>query len=265
MYITHFCGPTATVLFFGLYPIAELLRGNRKLPFNAWYPYDYKISPIYELTYFHQLTAPFTMAQIQVHTDCLSINLIAILIAQLDILADNVKNISRTKYQQSDKASEMMETELLDCIQHHKEILSCFGDVYQFLNITMFAQFLISTISLCLTLLELSVLSPASTHFAALIIYMSALMVELLLFCWWGNLLIVKSQLLPQAAFECDWLAGSITFRKNLSFFIFRAQKEMALYAVDFFKISLGSFVLILKNSYSFYAVLRRANNAATN
>ena len=97
-------------------------------------------------------------------------------------------------------------------------------------------------------------------------------------------IIVFQSQLLPQAAFECDWLAWSITFRKNLSFFIFRAQKEMALYAVDFFKISLGSFVLvtyncrylvtfalifddlqILKNSYSFYAVLRRANNAATN
>lgn len=59
---------------------------------------------------------------------------------------------------------------------------------------------------------------------------------------------IFQNQIIPQAAFESNWMEGSICFKKNLVFFICRSQKEMTLYAIDFFKISLNSFILVSIN-----------------
>jgi hypothetical protein len=66
------------------------------------------------------------------------------------------------------------------------------SDVYQILNMNLFGQFFMSTVALCFTSLQLSVVSPTSTQFIALITYEIALLAELLMFCWWGNELIMK-------------------------------------------------------------------------
>ncbi|XP_068918272.1 putative odorant receptor 92a [Tenebrio molitor] len=118
------------------------------------------------------------------------------------------------------------------------------SDVYQILNRNLFGQFFMSTVALCFTSLQLSVVSPTSTQFIALITYEIALLAELLMFCWWGNELIMKSQLIPQAAFESDWVESSVSYKKDLAFFIMRTQKPMTLFAIDFFSISLSTFIL---------------------
>ncbi|EFA01295.2 odorant receptor 53 [Tribolium castaneum] len=235
MYSLHSSGPTLTVVFFSLYSLAEL--ENRKLPFNAWYPYDFKKTPNFELTYLFQFTACMVQALIHVNTDSLAFNFIAILVIQLDFLADNLRNMCQK--------AESMEQSLLDCIRHHKEILACRNELYHILNVNLFGQFILSTTALCMTFLQMTVVNPTSTHFIAILVYGMALLVELLMFCWWGNELIIKSQLIPQAAFESNWMEGSIFFQKNLVFFICRAQKEMMLYAVGFFRISLNTFILV--------------------
>ncbi|RZB40733.1 uncharacterized protein BDFB_003391, partial [Asbolus verrucosus] len=243
MSLLHTLGPTLTVVFFGCYPIAEM-KTNKKLPFSAWYPYDYKISPLFEITYFHQLSSSLIMAHIHINSDCLAYNLIAIIIVQLDFLADNLKNVNNNIKSNLGNFEKERNIAFLDCVKHHKDILSCFNEVYKILNINLLGQFVVSTTSLCLTSLQLSTVNPTSTHFMALMVYELAVLVQLLMFCWWGNELIFKSQQIPQAAFESDWIEASIPFKKSIMFFIQQTQKPLTLYAVDFFTISLTSFAL---------------------
>ncbi|KAJ3661296.1 hypothetical protein Zmor_005697 [Zophobas morio] len=123
MYLTHMIGPTICVIFFAVYPLAEMKQTkNKTLPFNGWYPFDYKISPFFELTYFHQLVGSFIAAQTQVNIDCLAIYMIAMLTVQVDILADNVRNISAKN--EENETEKSMDSHLFDCIKHHTEILT---------------------------------------------------------------------------------------------------------------------------------------------
>lgn len=119
LYFVHSLGPTLTVVFFTLYSLSEL-KNEKTLPFSAWYPYDFRTSPYFELTYFFQFTTCMVQAQLHVHTDALGFYLIAILTMQLDFLADDLRNMSKTS--EENKCS--LDQTLLQCIAHHKEILT---------------------------------------------------------------------------------------------------------------------------------------------
>lgn len=82
----------SAILLWLAYPILDKSE-TRKLPFLAWYPYDAKKTPLYQLTYVHQIASISFIATVTLSID----NIIAVLNmfigAQFDILCDNLRNL----------------------------------------------------------------------------------------------------------------------------------------------------------------------------
>jgi hypothetical protein len=58
-------------------------------------------------------------------------------------------------------------------------------------------------------------------------------------------MIIVQSNNVPYAAYECKWTGFSPEMKRNLLFFIMRAQKPVQMSALKIFYLSLESFVKV--------------------
>jgi hypothetical protein len=108
------CGSiTMVLIFLTLVPIVDKSYKRYRLPLIAWYPYDTKASPLYEITYLHQIISVFFLAISNINIDTLVAALSMYAGAQLDILCDNLKNL----------APDHFEENLTKCVHHHREIV----------------------------------------------------------------------------------------------------------------------------------------------
>lgn len=111
---TYWIAGGATLLFWVLFPILDKGYEEYRFPFLAWYPFNVRREPVYQLTYIYQVFAVFYMAFVVINIDTLIAALNMYLGAQFDILCDNLKNLGKTDNGKED---------LNKCILHHKCIL----------------------------------------------------------------------------------------------------------------------------------------------
>jgi hypothetical protein len=114
---TAFCIPVFTTLvLWAIFPIMDGTVKDRRLPFSAWYPYNTKISPLYEITYLYQVISVWCLAIANLNMDTLIAALMMYIGCQCDILCDDMKNLRNS-------VGDDFNRKLLDCIEHHKTIL----------------------------------------------------------------------------------------------------------------------------------------------
>ncbi|RZC37072.1 7tm 6 domain containing protein [Asbolus verrucosus] len=240
-----------------LFPILDKSSKDYRLPFLAWYPYNTKTSPQYELTYLYQAVAINFLAVVNVSIDSLIAALNMYVGAQFDILCDDLRNLH------SQETSAEVNQKLINCVHHHREILKFAEYASNFYNWLLFVQFFVGGISIGLTMFQLTVVVPLSSQFHALVCFATCITVQVFLYCWFGNEIEIKSSKLPYAIFECDWTDLSPEVKKNMLFFGMRLQKSLQVSAFGLFYLSLETFVKILRTAYSYFALLRQVNKPA--
>lgn len=80
------------VLFYTLTPIMD--KGEAKLPFGYWYPFDVSSSPAYELIYFYEVLGLYTLASCHMSLDIMMVGIIAFIAGQIDVLNENLRNLN---------------------------------------------------------------------------------------------------------------------------------------------------------------------------
>ena len=105
------------LLFWAIFPILDGSYREGRLPFIAWYPFDFGVTPLYQITYVYQILGISVLAMSTINIDTLmaATNLFAG--AQFDILCDNLKNLHLGE--DDSKCKEKLKI----CFQHHREIL----------------------------------------------------------------------------------------------------------------------------------------------
>ena len=110
-----FCIPsTAAVVLFAAFPILDQTIKEYRLPFSAWYPYNTKISPLYEITYLYQVIGILFTAIVNLNTDALISALMMYVAAQCDILCDELRNLT---------GSENIHEKIIICVRRHQAML----------------------------------------------------------------------------------------------------------------------------------------------
>nr|CAD7420065.1 unnamed protein product [Timema poppensis] len=66
-------------------------------------------------------------------------------------------------------------------------------------------------------------------------------------------------------AYECQWYSSDQIFQRAVQMIILRAQRPVVLTAGKMYNMSLSTFTLIMKNSYSIFALLRQIHNKEQN
>ncbi|RZC39620.1 7tm 6 domain containing protein [Asbolus verrucosus] len=125
-----------TAFFWSIFPILDDSYKDYRLPIPAWYPYNTKTPPFYEITYVYQVLGTYFMALTNVCIDTLIASLNMYVGTQIDILCDDLRNLD-------DPDEEGISKKLTACIKHHKGILSFAGNSNEFVKWIFFLQFFI--------------------------------------------------------------------------------------------------------------------------
>ncbi|RZC32916.1 7tm 6 domain containing protein, partial [Asbolus verrucosus] len=224
-------------IFGALFPILDKTVKEYRLPFLAWYPYNIKKSPQYEMTYVYQVLAGnfLSMSNVNVNTLIAALNMY--IAAQFDILCDDLRNINKTD------SSMDPNQKLRNCIRHHKEILRFAETANQFYNWLLFVEFFVDGFSIGITMFQLTVVAPLSSEFWSFFSYASGISTEIFMYCWFGNEIEIKSRKLSYAAFESNWTDFSPEVKQDLIIFIIRVQRSLRISAFGLFNLSLENFV----------------------
>ncbi|KAJ3663414.1 hypothetical protein Zmor_007680 [Zophobas morio] len=246
-YLTYQWGVLALGIFWLTKPILEKSYKDYELPFFAWYPVDVKTSPFYQIVYLYQCVALFYIALAHMQLDLLSTGLMVYIGIQCDILCDNVTHVTCIP-------------DLVECIIHHKKILRFSRDFNAFIGNIILAQFVSSAVSIALGLFKLGLTVPGSAEFYTIITFAWIMILELFLYCWFGNEVELKSSNIPAAACNCNWIGKSIKLQKMVLFFVMRTQRHMTINAHNLFSLTLRTYMGIMRSSWSYFAVLRQMN-----
>ncbi|XP_063925970.1 odorant receptor 42a-like [Zophobas morio] len=224
--------------FWAIFPMIDKPE-ERRLPFLGWYPYDYKKSPYYEITYLYQVTG------ICVYTSC-----------QFDMLADNIRNLANVDESFTDSVHHNM----LKCVEHHKNSLSFIEKSTKFFSWILFWHLLFSGVSIGITMFQLTMVVPLSNEFYSLVSYILAITLQIFMYCWFGEEVQAKSSKLSYAVFESDWMDLSEEIKKKLLFFGMHL-KPVRISALNVFYLSLDTYMGIMKTAWSYFALLYQVSS----
>ncbi|RZB39526.1 7tm 6 domain containing protein, partial [Asbolus verrucosus] len=203
-----------TVFFVAISPFFNDSVRNRNLPFVAWYPYNIKISPYYEITYIYQIISLTCSASTAVCTDTLIAALFLCIGAQFDILCDNIRHL----YDIREDLSTDFNKKFISCVKHHRAILRFAENSNKFANWIILGQFLISALSIGMTMFRLTTVIPFSSEFFSFLVFLMAVVIQIFTYCWFGNEVEIKSSQISYAAFESNWPDASMEIKKHMLF-----------------------------------------------
>ncbi|KAJ3663314.1 hypothetical protein Zmor_007610 [Zophobas morio] len=187
-YVGYWFVVGTTVLFWCLFPFLNNSVKDKQLPFMAWYPYNAKVSPWYEFTYFYQVATFGYVTPVGTNMDTLMAALMMYIGAQCDILCDKLRNLKILATESDTNVNGV----IIHCVQHHRQIIH-FAEIFnKFLNMIILGQFCTSTTVITLTMFQLSLVDPWSEEGFSHLFYVSAVTSQIFLYCWFGNQVEVK-------------------------------------------------------------------------
>ncbi|KAH0947022.1 OrE29 [Eciton burchellii] len=219
----------------------ELARHN--LTYKAWIPFNYSPPAIFSVVYTHQLLAMSTSGIVNVACDSLLCGLLLYICCQLEILGYRLTKIT---YGQSI---------LHDCIHHHNRIFEYAYIVNSKFAIIIVIQFAVSMLVVCSNLYRMAMAANYMSYIP-LIVYTSAILAQIFIYCWFGNEVKLKSLHLMNDVYNMDWTSISINSKKTLLFMMKRAMVPIEFHSLYIITMNLDSFVALLKMSYSIFNLL---------
>nr|QLI62091.1 odorant receptor 48 [Streltzoviella insularis] len=250
-------------------PISENFQ---VLPTNVEYPFfDVYKSPVYETMYIHHIYYKPATCIIDGVMDTILAAFVASAIGQLEILAYNLRNFDviaeRKRIRDSNRMNtevnskeNYMKTVLKDCIKHHNSIIRYVSMIESAFSLASALQFMLSVMVLCLVGIQfLSIENPSShpTQIVWMAIYLTCMLIEVFILCWFGDVLIWKSMELRQAAFEGPWLNVNPKTAMFIIIFLERCKRPLRVTAGKIFTLSLDTYTDLINWAYKAFAVMR--------
>ncbi|KAK9737178.1 7tm Odorant receptor [Popillia japonica] len=198
-----------------------------------------------------------SLASVEPALDLIPVGFISTMAAQLDILNDNLKNSTdRSETDELQVQEDKIRRRLAKCVEHHLAILSFLKKLEEIFSFGIFIQIFTSVGAICMSGLQFLVVPVKSATFVAVFIYFWVMVVQIGTCCWVGQTLITKSNQIRDACYESTWYDCETSTKRMLFIIMERSKKTVAFRAGNFFNISLATFVMIIRNSYSYFAVL---------
>ncbi|XP_018374275.1 PREDICTED: odorant receptor Or1-like [Trachymyrmex cornetzi] len=230
--------------------LTEFKKGN--LTFRAWLPFDYSSSQLFPFVYAHQLIS-FTMGSVHhVACDSLICGFLVHICCQIEILEHRLRKSARDP------------NILRECILQHNNIFKFARIVNEKFRITIFIQFVVSTLVMCFNLYQFTKSTALRTKYMQLIMYTCSMLSQIFFYCWYGNEVKLKSRQLINNIFEMEWFKFNVSAQKTLLMVMRRAVVPIEFTSACVISMNLDSFVGLLKTSYSAYNILKQTQDYST-
>ncbi|XP_025074601.1 odorant receptor Or2-like [Pogonomyrmex barbatus] len=120
-------------------------------------------------------------------------------------------------------------------------------------------QFAVSMLVVCSNLYRIAMATDYMS-FIPLIMYTSAILVQIFIYCWFGNEVKLKSLRLVNSIYDIEWPALSNNNKKALLLIMKRAMIPIEFTSAYIITMNLESFVALLKMSYSIFNLLHQTH-----
>nr|AXY83399.1 putative odorant receptor 54 [Conopomorpha sinensis] len=171
--------------------------------------------------------------------------------AQLDVLSRRLRALGGRRGAHDD---------VVDCVKHHQHIIEFVKELSSIFRLPIFFQIVISSIVLCMAVYKISVTNEP-VELITMIFYLICVLLELMMYCYPGDLLMNKSLAVSEAAYSGDWVNCDLRTRKMLLLMIMRSQRPMVINAGGVYKLCLPTAATVVQTSYSYYAMLKQTAN----
>nr|QBB72941.1 odorant receptor [Protaetia brevitarsis] len=273
-----------------LYTICPIIEGPiLAIPF--WLPSGLDNYKMFVKIY--EVLCTWTLSSGDPALDLLPVCLLSIGTAQLDILNQNLTcSADRDPDDSYEVQEKKIRVRLKNCVQHHLAIIKYLDDVQDIFSFGMFIQIFTSVVAICMTGLQFISITPDSTVFFQVVTYFGCMLSQIYNVCWIGQKVITKSDEIRDACYMSAWETCMLSQiynvcwigqkvitksdeirdacymsawetccssnKKTIFIFMERSKRVMMFRAGNFFTLSLATFVLIIRNAYSYFAVLVR-------
>ncbi|XP_076754668.1 odorant receptor 67c-like [Xylocopa sonorina] len=228
---------------------------EKGLLFRSYFPYDTEVSPNYELTVFAQVVATFYAAGTYTAVDTFVAMLILHICGQLSNLRDELKTL-RTY----DKKT--FDMKLGKIVRKHDYLNKFAETIENCFNMMLLIQMLGCTAQLCFQCFQaIMSLSVEAKEYLILymffmMIYVIYVMLQLYLYCYVGERLLIESIEIANAAYDAEWYKLSPKNAKSLVIIICRARLPLRITAGRFCSFTMMLYSQILKTSMGYISVL---------
>ncbi|XP_076390642.1 odorant receptor 13a-like [Megachile rotundata] len=153
-------------------------------------------------------------------------------------------------------------TDLIRCIRHQQRLISAVKDVNNLLTPIIFVQVLTSGIVICLC--GFAVFRGAADDLFKFIAYSASMMIQLMLWCWPGEILIQESLEVGYAIYlNVPWYKMTPACRRQLLLVILRSQNVCSISALTFKAVSIHTLTRVFNTAASYFTLLRQMEEKA--
>ncbi|KAL0116244.1 hypothetical protein PUN28_011228 [Cardiocondyla obscurior] len=220
---------------------------SKNLTYKAWIPFNYSSPTVYLAVYIHQLIAMSTSGIVNVACESLLCGFLLHICCQFEILGHRLGKLMH------DQSS------LRDCVCHHNRIFEYAYTVNNMFAKIIATQFAVSMMVVCSNLYRIAMATDYAS-FIPLIMYTSAILVQIFNYCWFGNEVKLKSLQLVNSIYDIEWPALSNSNKKDLLLIMKRAMIPIEFTSAYIITMNLESFVALLKMSYSVFNLLHQTH-----
>ncbi|XP_033320568.1 odorant receptor 67c-like [Bombus bifarius] len=231
---------------------------NRHLPFLVWYGTDISASPKFEIAFVGQvMTAMIGLSAITA-IDCTFMTMILHVSGQFILIKTWINKIG---FEMNHKSIDMdkFEEDLFKCIRHHQRMIHVVNDVNNLLTPIIFMQLLTSGLEICLSGYAMLDNGTKITDILKFTSYFISVTVQLLLWCWPGEILVQESQEVGQVVyFSVPWYNLPPIYRNHVCLMIIRAQQYCSITALTFKVLSIQTLTAVFNTAISYFTVLQQ-------
>ncbi|XP_049817792.1 odorant receptor 94a-like [Aethina tumida] len=141
------------------------------------------------------------------------------------------------------------------------KIISFVSSIEKVFTQIFLVQYLTSIIVICNIGFQLVHVHIQSIQFVNMCFYFMAMIVQLSIYCWNGNEIILKSTATRDACYNSNWIKCGSSIRKMLFIISERSKRPLYLSAGKFSKLSLATFTSVINSSYSYFTLMQRMDS----
>ncbi|KAG5329989.1 OR4 protein, partial [Acromyrmex heyeri] len=236
--------------------IGEMLTAFQgELPYRIWVPYDYTPILLFWLTSLHEMLALIFGTFVNIATETLLLGFCLQICAQLELFTRRLQRI--VEPDKNKEACNLLtnvpnRNRLSEHVYYHLPYKHIFIDLFaemvnEIFSEVLFVQFFASILILCSSVYYLSS-HLTVTDFTKLSIFTFCMFVQIFVYCWAGNEVILKSTGLSEAACQIDWILMTISERKDLLMIMKRSIRPIKFTSSFLVTLSLDSYANVSTN-----------------
>nr|QXE93220.1 odorant receptor 40 [Eucryptorrhynchus scrobiculatus] len=214
----------------------------------------FELGRFYHFMYFFQCFGLMCAGISNAQVDFTAMSLSCLVSGQIGVLNENIRCFREKALQHENLTEELF---LARCVYHHSKIITLIALIERVLTKIVLIQYITSVVVICNIGFQLVIVEPFSFPFVLMLTFFTAKMLQLGLYCWFGNEIILSSLAVRDACYESDWINSDVRVGKMLLIIMERTKRPLYLTAGKFSVLSLASFTSVINSAYSFFALMQ--------